>query len=303
MVTNLTGVTDLREAINKVYPFTFQAVDAAASIMDDSGNKQYMDVPERKFVFRNDGKFIGDVSDGYTIVQPEEMALDFDPLWQTGMLEWSHGTVLRDGKRVVLVAKVKGSESEIAKGDSVKAMITMFTGFDGSLKHGMGGTDIRIICDNTLAAAIRAGIEYMFKHTAKIRDRIELAKTALTGQLEAYKANIESYRALARKQMSETQQKAYVRRVILGAERFADKKAEISTRTENTINSIVLNLHNDKNYELVPAIRGTAWQAYNAVTQYLTHDYGRTEENRTDSNLFGVAAQKNVEAFSLAMEM
>lgn len=310
MITDLSGITDMREAIKKVYsdpktgePYRFHSCTGAASIMDDNKVKQYIDVPEVQMIFRSDGQYIGNGSPGYTIVQPEELADDFDAPMQTGMLDLSHGTVLRNGNRLVLMAKVKNSISEIAKGDEIQAYVTMFTGFDGSLKHGMGGTDIRIICNNTLAAAIKAGIQYMFKHTAKIRDRIELAKESITAQLLAHKENVESYRALARKPMNEAQQKSYVRRVILGAEKFADKKAEISTRTENTINSIVLNLHNDKNYELVPAIRGTAWQAYNAVTQYLTHDYGRNDENRLDANLFGVAAQKNIEAFNVAMSM
>lgn len=307
-VINLSGITDLREAIGKVYsdpktntPYRFHDCVGAASIIDTTGNKQYIDVPEVKMIFRSDGKYIGNGSEGLTIVQPEELASDFLPLMNTGMIDMSHGTVLKDGNRLVLVANVKNSETEIAKGDSVKLMITMFTGFDGSLKHGMGGTNIRIVCDNTLAMAIKAGIQYMFKHTKNIRERIDNAKEAITSELEAFKETIELYRSLATKKMNDSQQKAYVRRVVLGAEKFADTKAEISTRTNNTIEDIIGKLDNERN--MVPAIRGTAWQAYNAVTEYLSHDYGRTEENRIDANLFGVAAQKNIEALNLAMEM
>lgn len=134
-----------------------------------------------------------------------------------------------------------------------------------------------------------------------IRERIDNAKEAITSELEAFKETIELYRSLAQKKMNDSQQKAYVRRVVLGADKFADTKAEISTRTNNTIEDIIRKFDNEKN--MVPAIRGTAWQAYNAVTEYLSHDYGRTEENRIDANLFGVAAQKNIEALNLAMEM
>ncbi len=56
-----------------------------------------------------------------------------------------------------------------------------------------------------------------------------------------------------------------------------------------------------KGLELVPAARGTAWQAYNAVTDYLTHTAGRNNDNRLHGQYFGQAADVNQQALQLAL--
>lgn len=51
------------------------------------------------------------------------------------------------------------------------------------------------------------------------------------------------------------------------------------------------------------ASRGTYWNAYNAITQYLTHDRGRTDESRLASLWAGNSAIVSTRALNLAYEM
>jgi hypothetical protein len=50
-------------------------------------------------------------------------------------------------------------------------------------------------------------------------------------------------------------------------------------------------------------VKGTAWAAYNAVTEYLTHTRGRSIDNRLDSLYFGQGATLNRKALQLAIAM
>ena len=53
----------------------------------------------------------------------------------------------------------------------------------------------------------------------------------------------------------------------------------------------------------LPGVRGTWWAAYNAVSEYLTHERGRAADTRLDSLWFGQGANLNGRALSVALEM
>jgi hypothetical protein len=47
----------------------------------------------------------------------------------------------------------------------------------------------------------------------------------------------------------------------------------------------------------------TAWSAYNGVTHYVTHQYGRNADSRLRANWYGEGRRMNDRAFSLALQM
>ena len=76
----------------------------------------------------------------------------------------------------------------------------------------------------------------------------------------------------------------------------------MSTVKKNQSERVVELLDTQKGLDLVPAVRRTAWQAYNAVTEYLTHEHGRSEDTRLNSQWFGASANVNRKALSMALE-
>ena len=65
--------------------------------------------------------------------------------------------------------------------------------------------------------------------------------------------------------------------------------------------SIIDRLDTQRGIEYVPAMRGTVWQAYNAVTEYITHDYGRSDDSRLQAQWFGATATMGKKALDLAL--
>ena len=62
--------------------------------------------------------------------------------------------VLADGAKVCFTATLRGAETDIVPGDTVKRRIVGYLGHDGKTGCGAKFTNIRVVCQNTLTAAL-----------------------------------------------------------------------------------------------------------------------------------------------------
>lgn len=255
-----------------------------------------------KGIIRDDGLQIGVVKETFETVQPMQMLEYFRPLLETGLVKLEAGFSLRGGKQMVALAKIESADADIVKGDPIRGYFTLFGGFDGSLAIGGGQTDVRVVCANTLRAAMDAGLDFKFKHTKNVRDRVENAVERVKKAVHLFHERTESYQFLASKKVTRNTQKDYVKELFLTPEQLTGDEP-IHEKKNTTINHVIDLLDTQSGIDLVPAIRGTAWQAYNAVTEYITHDYGRTQDNRLQSQFFGANRALGQRAFDNALTM
>lgn len=297
--TVLTDAPSIEEAWKLAYPFTLIDCELEASITDDQGNKNYMPIESRKAIFRSDGKFIGDVGKDFFTEQPYEAINFCRPFIESGLVELEAGGSLRGGTRMWILAKIKHSEMEIVKGDAVKAYLLAATGFDGSLRKIIKLCDTRVVCANTLAVARSENTaEWTAKHTVNFQPKMADIQKQVGIALGVHKRSIEAYQSLARKQMTEEKQSAYIVQVIAGDTPKKDWSPQLTTKVQVVIDLI----DNQRGLEYVPAIRGTAWQAYNAVSEYVTHHAARTEDTRVNNQWFDASTQGlNNRALELAL--
>lgn len=295
----LTTAPTIQEAWRLAYPFELFKLDLSASIKTNDGDATYLPIETHKAIIRSDGKQIGVVGDGYELLQPYEVFNSFAALLESGLVDLEAGGSLCEGRRMWALAKVKGSEAEVIKGDSVNSYVLMFTGFDGSLALGATRTSVRVVCANTLAAAMRGGIEYKIRHTKSLPQKLEEAKTQIHRNLADYRRDLEAYQYLATRKVTRTAQADYIGKVIGGDVNPKD----LSTRAKNTIDEVVTLLDTQRGIDEVPHIQGTAWQAYNAISEYYTHIAGRSADSRVNSQWFGPAFAKNQEALKLALTL
>lgn len=298
--TVLKDAPSIQEAWKMAYPHELFKLATQAVIVDSEGNKSTMDLEDNFAIIRDDGKEIGKVGKGFNLAQPYQVFSVFESMINSGLVELEAGGSLQEGKRMWALAKVKGSETEIVKGDPVKQYVLLYTGFDGSLSRGMTRTSTRVVCANTLAEARDNGVDFKVRNTSGADKRIENAANSIQAGLIQFNKSVEAYRYLATKKMNTQAQVKYIEDVILPEDM---ERKDIPTPTLTKVNTVIELLDTQRGLELVPAIRGTAWQAYNAVSEYVTHVHGRNDDTRLNGQWFGESANLNRKALEMAIAM
>ena len=294
--TVLTQAPTIAEAWRLAYPHSIFELPLKA---DFEGLTT--DIESHKAIVRDDGQVLGVVGSKYELIQPVEAFEFFSPWLESGQVELEAGGSLCNGSRMWALAKIKDAINEIAKNDPVTAYFLVYTSFDGSLSHGLQFTPIRVVCQNTLAEARQGATKSNSKgvrHTKGMHAKIDQIQASIDVARQTFDATCQQYELLAKKSISKAQTEAFVRYVI---EPEGNDSAENSTKLENKVQSVLSLVSNQRNAELVPAIRGTAWEAYNAVTEYITHEHGRNDDNRLNAQWFGDSAKLNRRAFDAAL--
>lgn len=291
---------------------------------------QCREVMARCVVRMSDGAILGVVGLDYEPCQNVEKLDVIAPLIESGAAWLDTAGSLRGGKRVWLQANM-GLEADVIKGDPVTHRILVSGSHDGSLAVRIQDTEIRVVCNNTLTYARdeRGGIR--IKHTRNVHKRMDDVTTVIGEARESFAKAIESYRYLAGRKMSASQTRDYVKGVfgtgkakpvqaapmapkMDAADIFPGMFGESGKLTTLTADD-VLDTSGDRVTERVmrlvesgagadiPGVQGTAWGAYNAVTEYLTHERGTNPDGRLDSNWFGNNAALNTRALEMALEV
>lgn len=296
---DLTGYTSMDTAIDRVHPYQLLKADCEAVIRDDNGVIQAR-IPSKYActVIRSDGLELGAVSKTYNLLTAHDLASNFQPVIDTGMVDLIAGGTADYGTIVWFQSKLKDAVAEVLKGDEVRGNPLMSTGFIGNQTTKIGMPITRVVCRNMLEMAMRECINSI-RHTKNMQDRIEEAKLQILGLLEGFRDTVEAYKSIAAKKCTKQQFETYACHVL----DIETKKEDRSTRASNILKTVSDLFEGQKSYEYVPAARGTYWGGYNAVTQYLTHEYGRSEDSRATSNWFGPAAAINRKALDYAIEV
>ena len=119
-------------------------------------------------------------------------------------------------------------------------------------------------------------------------DVLKLSPSASNEEIKA------QYRKLVACGVSRDDIRKYVKLVL----ELEDNEEKLSARQRNILDNVVAlaltGVGNDGR---------TAWSAYNGVTQYLTHEYGRNADSRLRANWYGEAKRVNDRALTLALQL
>lgn len=298
-------------------PPTVEAAMAAAGL-DWKVNLVQLQTPDGVPVDRfacvrsSDSKVLGTVGGGYRPLQNDEAFQFFQPFLDAKVANLETAGSLKGGSRVWALAKIDRPDSVIvAKADDrVSKYLLLANGHDGSLAVRVGLTPIRVVCQNTLSAAIAGGSATIkIRHTTRVKDIVDEVQHTIERVDNDFEKAAEVFRALAKVRIkSAGQVKAYVDAVFPsravkaeaietdGAEDFASllsRPAKLSHNKADTDKSSMFEAveriletggrHGDLS---MPGIKGTAWAAYNAVTEFLTWERGRNDDNRLNANWF-----------------
>lgn len=237
-------------------------------------------------VREDNGRVLGIVGDRYEVIQNNH-ALDFFNAFISSKEAIFH-TVgsISGGSKVWFLAKLPGEI--VVKGDDIiHKYLLLATSHDGTITVIIKFTPTRVVCANTFQVAIAndTGLTHKIRHTKTAHGRIQEASKAM-GLANRYYAELgEACQALQRKSLTVGQAMEYIEAVFPAETASADKG---STRATNILTQVKGLVEVGVGTDL-PGVRGTAWGAFNAVTEYLDHHKNyRTDDSALDSIAFGV---------------
>lgn len=242
------------------------------------GLNSKIQMPGKKLLYRSDNrKALGIVGSDYHPSDPREFVKT-----QFELAESIKGKVVRVGfidDRSRAFAFVRyGNEIVIPKGlrkvgDPLQAYVYTTDGWDGGTPRRSRLYIERLRCLNgNTSKEIAANL--WVSHTAGMAKRYEVRWKNFQAEIAKQVVLIEAqFRKLAQVQMSEVQCKNFLEKLLPGE----------GTRVENRRTEILGLFSNGVGNEGV-----SRWDAYNAVTEYVTHhrDYRKTENTSVETNRF-----------------
>lgn len=238
---------------------------------------QAVPIATHRSVLREDtGEILGVVGEDFAPLQNEDAFKWFAPLCDEGWITLETAGSLRRGRRVWIMARVATDAIEVVPGDEVEPFVLLCHGHDGSLALRVGFNPVRVVCANTLAAALDDGDGLIcLRHTAGLSVALEDARRVISRQIEIFRGSADAWKHLAQRRCDDAAFDRYVIGVLGKTAGEAEvETSEPSPATGKRILEVVRPLFAEGLGNDRPEARGTWWAAYNALTQWLTHQRG-----------------------------
>ena len=282
--------------------------------------KQINEDGSHSWIALNRGTAVGRVWKPFQNIE----AMDFlDELVQTQEAKIEVVGALGKGEKVWVLAKLP--DSILINGvDKVDQYILIVNSHDGSGSLKIFLTPIRVVCNNTLTMALRGRQGgYNIRHTGKLHDRLEQAREVLGIVNKDFLAWGEMAQSLVEVKLTEDEMESYfidVLNLTVCDEEFllnedgtiklnkdgSPRRSNKGKRAQGMLNTLKGLLGNEKN--TLNGMEGTAWAAYNALTEAVDHNFtrlanGKVSTKRMESALFGTYSRTKQKAFVKALEL
>lgn len=266
---------------------------------------QQVSVPANATVRSTDNRVLGVVGPSYVPVQNVDAFDWFIPFIDEGLVTLETAGSLRGGKRVWILARVIDGTTDIVKGDPIERFVLLSNSHDGTLAVRAGFTATRVVCQNTLSYAhnSKASKLLRIRHTKNANEALKTVRDIMNVANEEFEASVEQMRALARYRVDEKTVAEYVRKVFNPKVVEGGANEEKDTTSSDRLVSKIVPLFESGRGNDLPGVQGTMWAAYNAVTEYLTHERGNDRDVRLDSQWFGDSAKLGMRALQVANKM
>ena len=196
---------------------------------------------------------------------------------------------LYNGKKIYVLAKINSDYMDIdGKGDIVEKYILLSNSHDGTQSLYVGFCPIRVVCANTLTAAISNDASKLLRlrHTGNMVQCLSDIGEMMDVVNQGFMATEQMYKRLAQAPVNSKDLKKYVYAV------FNHKQMEQILTDQVAIKSEDIEEFRKKLMEHVEEVfdmeyAHTAWTAYNAVNHYFNHEGKRTLDSRCNMLAFG----------------
>ena len=236
--------------------------------------------------FDGDNDVLGVVGERYKVLQNEELFQFGDNLLDGG--QWETAGCIKNGT-VVFGSLALDRETNLdptGRGDKINNYLLVHTSHDGSLAIQASVTPVRVVCQNTLNMAVGrngkgAKQSFRIRHTQTLQGKVAAAREAL-GMANTY---LDEFDKIANEMISKE----------ISDKQFFDiitavyEKPELDVKGAMTKWETKIDVLNDIYFgETCVNIKGTAWGAYNALTERL--DWYRNPRNGNAESVLAAAS-------------
>ena len=257
-----------------------------------------MSFDDSKVLFRSDTHApLSVVSARYKVVQPREILEFYRDLTEVSGFELETAGVLKGGRKFWALART-GQSGTLKGRDVSRGYVLLATGCDGTLATTAQFTNIRVVCNNTLAIALGNG------HGAvKVPHSTTFDPKAVKQQLgisvSVWDDFMTHMKALSERKMKHSEVQRYFLNVFT---EFSPKGPGV-TSDRAMAKALSLFEGAGRGAEL-PSAKGTAYGMLNAVTEFVDHERrARSTDHRLDSAWFGQGATIKQKALEQALAL
>jgi len=244
-------------------------------------------------VIRTDSQaLLGVVTKQYEIVQNESLLRMAEFIRDEADMDCV--IVLSDGAKVCFTATLRGAETDIVPGDTVKRRIVGYLGHDGKTGCGAKFTNIRVVCQNTLTAAMSGtGASSSITHKGTANANFDALIKSIDVSRQDFVTECELMREFSRTAMSMSAFNDYVDQV------YEVKEGDILRKRQKLEQAFRVGYGSEyASFSL--------WNGFNAITQLETSTRDQTAAKSRAQfarGTFGLGAQISKKAFALASEL
>ena len=286
--------------------FTF---DTSNSFGNADTIQPSIEVPSYFATIRTDNDAVlGVVGKDYQVVQNRDAFSFFDSIVEGEGILYETAGALGKGERIFITAKLP-NYIRVGSDDLIEKYLFLTTSHDGFGAITAAFTPVRIVCANTLNAAMHNHTNSIkIRHTANARERLQQAHK-LMGISNKLAIKLEElFNQWAKVPITDSEIKKLIELALAPTKETlhgvgADGKSLLSTQFQNVCEQAFTYAMSNPT-QTVETTKGTLFGAYNAVTGYYQNvrNYKNEEAKLKSIVLGGTAQQRTTKAFRLCLE-
>ena len=277
-------------------------VEKAPIIYDfPSGKQQISD--EDFYTFRTDTEVVlgTGIGSGYQVVQNERAFAFFDAIAKEHNIRYETAGALGKGQRIFITAKLPDN-IRVGNDDIIEKYIFLTMSHDGKESITAAFTPIRIVCNNTLNAALANCTNMVkIKHTADIETQFKEAQRIMNMVNTIAPKIEETFNRWSKVRITDKSLQRLIQIALSPSKETLDyiRDGRIEDLSGNYRNQVfgAYGYAMMADSQRLETTQGTLFGAYNAITGYFQNIRNYTDnEDKLNSLLYGGIAQKRGQA-------
>ncbi|MET6997843.1 DUF932 domain-containing protein [Chitinophaga sp. CC14] len=264
-----------------------------------------IEVPNYYATLRTDTQAVlGVVGKDYQVVQNTDAFTFFDSIVGGDGIFYETAGALGQGERIFITAKLP-NYIKVGNDDLIEQYLFLTTSHNGMGSITAAFTPIRIVCNNTLNAAMRNHSNSIkIRHTVNAKDRLAQAHKVM-GLANTLSVQMEEvFNRWSKVRITDPEVKKLIQLAMVPNKEVlqniqSGKVDELSTAFTNIVDNVYDYAMSDSTQQ-TDTTRGTLFGAYNAVSGYFQNVRSyKTQEVKLNSIMNGTAQLRTQSAFNL----